>query len=140
MPPNKLRAEFSYVFMLSFLPRDAMLTRNMCCLSFSSSVSLFICQKLVLYRNDWTAWRLPSTYATLSCNEIRVLQKIRVISRELCHKLWTRQFCHGKSIVIETRRRVMVVYHTSVDRNALTPLRRFAVDLLYDLFLQLCSS
>ena len=104
------------------------------------AVCLFICQKLVLYRNDWTAWRLPSTYATLSCNEIRVLQKIRVISRELCRKLWTRQFCHGKSIIIETRRRVMVVYHTSVDRNALTPLRRFAVDLLYDLFLQLCSS
>ena len=32
------------------------------------------------------------------------------------------------------------VYYTSVDRNALTPLLLFIVDLLYNVFLQLCSS
>jgi len=32
------------------------------------------------------------------------------------------------------------IYYTSVDRNALTPLLRFIVDLLYNLFQDLCSS
>ena len=35
-----------------------------------------------------------------------------------------------------------IIYYTSVDRNAVTPLLRFVVDLglLYNSFLQLCSS
>jgi len=32
-----------------------------------------------------------------------------------------------------------IIYYTSVDRNAVTPLVRFLADLLYNLFLQLCS-
>jgi len=69
------------------------------------------------------------------------------------------KFCHGKSIVFSTKlvdgracwrhlglRRLIrsdrthIVYYTSVHRNTLTQLLRFAVDLLYNLFLQLCSS
>jgi len=35
---------------------------------------------------------------------------------------------------------IYYVYFASVDRNALTPSLRFVVDLLHNLFLQLCSS
>jgi len=44
--------------------------------------------------------------------------------------------------VIYTRRAhlCIVVYYTSVDRNAQTPLLQFVVDLLYNLVPHLCSS
>jgi len=55
---------------------------------------------------DGSSWflarRLPSTYPTQSCDEIRLSPKTRVLppTPKLCRKQWTREkFCHGPSIV-----------------------------------------
>jgi len=45
--------------------------------------------------------------------------------------------CDGRRVTAAGR---TYVYYTSVDRNTLTPLLRFIVDLLYNLFQDLCSS
>ena len=57
----------------------------------------------------------------------------------------SRSCCQQNSSTVELvdhshdGRLIVAVYYTSVDRNALTPLLRILVDLLYNLFLQLGS-
>jgi len=97
------------------------------------------------------ARRLPFICFTLCCKEIRVSPKIRVLPHwNFVPNSLLRKFCHGKSIALSTQlddsracwwhlydsRRVM----TSVSCNPLTPLLWFVVDLLFNVFLQLCSS
>jgi len=105
-----------------------------------------------LDESSWfLAWRLRSTYPTLSCKEIGVSPK------KMSTSLWTQKFSPGQlsrprcqqtyrrsSLLTVDHtyddRRVVAVYCTSVDCNTLTPLLRFVVDLLYKLFLRLYSS
>ena len=64
-----------------------------------------------LDESSWfLAWRLPSTYPTLCCKEIWVSLKISV---GLCYKLWTRKFCHMKSIALSPTLVVVVVVDDS---------------------------
>ena len=67
-----------------------------------------------------------------------------------------RKFCCSNSIMLPTKLVTswvcwshlrqsthcwtLLVYYASVDRNAVTLLHQFVLDLLYNLFLQLCSS
>jgi len=64
--------------------------------------------------------------------------------RKFCHD--GRWCCQQNSSTVELvdhtydgRGWTYIVYYTSVDCNLLTPLLRFVLDLLYDLFIQLCS-
>jgi len=105
-----------------------------------------IVSKRVDESSCFLAWRFPPTHPTLCpCyEEIWVSPKIKVLSK----------FHHGKSIALSTKlivvvdgrvcwrhlydnRRVVAVYYKSINCNPLTPLLRYAVDLLYDFFLQL---
>jgi len=68
---------------LMVLPRDAVLVRYLLLRVSVSSVRASVRHKPVSHQNDWTNqagfWHggFFSTYPTLSCKEIRVLQKIR---------------------------------------------------------------
>jgi len=90
-------------------------------------------------------------------SEIRVFPKIRALPSGTVH-ITPRPCCqqnrrnsdgqaYWPHLRRSTQRRWTVdggphtkIYYTSVDRNALTSLHRFVVDLLYNLFLQFCSS
>jgi len=121
------------------------------CLSVCLSVHRSVCQNPVSKRLDKSSWvlacRLPSTYPTLfSVNSVTYKNKVT--------SLWTfvpnsglEKFRHVKSIALSSKlvdgracwrhlyddRRVVAVYYKSVNCNSVTPLLRFAVDLLYNL-------
>ena len=104
------------------------------------------------------AWELPSTYPTPCCKEILIPSKYGYFPLDLCPKFWTWKISPRRvdGVVNKTRRRTSlcitpvrrwtrrgwthIVYCTSVHYNASTPLLQFVLDLLYNLFLQLCSS
>jgi len=111
----------------------------------------------VLYRNDRTnragfGTELPSTYHTLCYEEIWVSPKIRVLLSGTLFQTpdlenfatASRSSCEhnssSSSSTVElvddtyTTVRVAAVYYKSINCNRLTPLLRFAVDLLYNLF------
>jgi len=116
---------------------------NRCCIETTGQIELVL------------ARRLPSTIPTLCYKEIGVSPKIKVLpSGTLVPNSGRRKFRHGKSIALSTKfvvvvdgrpcwrhlcdsRRVVAVYYKSVNCNPLTPLLRFVVDLLFNLFLQL---
>jgi len=122
------------------------------------SVCPFVRQTVVVSKRlDKSSWflarRLPSAIPTLRYKEIGVSPKIKVLpSGTLVPNSGRRKFRHGKSIALSTKlvvdgracwrhlydnRRVVAVYYKSVNCNPLTPLLRFVVDLLFNLFLQL---
>ena len=83
------------------------------------------------------ARKLPPVYPTFYFEEIWVYSKIRVIfsetlSRTLGLKISPRQVDRVVELSDRTfdGQRVAAVCYTSVDRNVLTPLLRFVVDLL----------
>ena len=118
-------------------------------LAMAFCLSFCVCRKSEFYRNGWTNrtgfWHpgaLSSTYP-MHCaihKEIRVSPKIRaLLSGTLTQALDLQIFRHGQSIALSTklvhgrarwprtrrstrREWTQIVYNTSVDRNALTPL------------------
>jgi len=101
------------------------------------------------------AWKLPSTYPTPCCQEIRVSAKIRALPSGILSQTLdlenfataSRSCCQQNSSTVELVDHTYdgcgwthIVYYTSVDCSPITPILRFVVNLLYNLFLQLCSS
>ena len=121
------------------------------------SVCLSVTSRCCIETSWVLAWRLPSAYPTPCYKEIWVSTKMEGTPLwNLVPNSRLRQFRHGKSIALSTKlvvivvvngracwrhlydnRRVVAVYYTSACCNPLTPLLRFVVDLLYNLFLQL---
>jgi len=128
----------------------------------ATALCLTVTSRYCVERLDGSRWllarELPSTYPTPCCKKIRVPQKIRVLhSGTLSETLDLENFATFKSVVLSTKlvdgracgsrlrqstRRCWthIVYCTTVYSNRLTPLLRFVVDLLYNLFLQFCGS
>jgi len=79
------------------------------------SVCPSVCHKPVLFRNDWTTraafWHggflLPVPHCVVK--KFAYLQKLGYFHLELCSKLRTWKFCHGKSIALSTKLVVVVV-------------------------------
>jgi len=97
------------------------------------------------------AWRLPFICVI---RKSEYLEKWRYFPLKLCLKLWTqKKFATASRRVLSTKlvndrscwphlrqsTRRGRTHYTSVDRNAVTPLLRFAVRMLCNLFVQLCS-
>ena len=97
------------------------------------------------------AWRLPFICVI---RKSEYLEKWRYFPLKLCLKLWTqKKFATASRRVLTTKlvndrscwphlrqsTRRGRTHYTSVDRNAVTPLLRFAVRMLCNLFVQLCS-
>ena len=124
-------------------------------------VRLSVRHKPVLYWNDWTnrdSFGMGGLFLPILHCVIRVFGYLQNKSTSLWNSAPNyerRKFRHGKSIALSTKlnvdgracwrhlydsRRVVAVYYKSVSCNPLTPLLRFVVDLLYNLFAQLCNS
>jgi len=122
-----------------------------------------VCHKSVFYRNDrtnragfWHAGFLPYI-PHRAVRKYGYLQKLGYFPLRFCSKLRTwkisprqvdlvvnkarrsrrRQRSSLLTTPIYDNRRVVAVYYKSLDFNPLTPLLRFVVNLLYNLFLQL---
>jgi len=111
-------------------------------LSFCVSLSVYVSRKSVFCRKGWTDRVGFGTEVTLCYKEIRILptknkftslwnfvanswQVDRVVNKTR-RRSSLLTACNGRRVVAGRAR----VYYMSVDRNALTPLVRFVVDLL----------
>ena len=122
----------------------------------SLCVSPFVRHKPVLYRNNWTNRTGIWLGGFLTPKEIWVSSKISVLpSGTLSQTLDLENFatasrlrCQQLVIIVDGRaracwrhlydsRRVVAVYYKSINCSPLTPVLRFVVDLLYNLFIQL---
>jgi len=95
------------------------------CLSVESRSSTEMAERIELVFGI----KLPSKRPTLCYKEIRVPPKIRILT-------FLRNFVLDRIVNRTCRRSNLLTTLTTVDRNALTPLLRFPVDLLYNFFLQ----
>jgi len=109
---------------------------------------------IVSKRLDESSWflacGLPSTYPTLCCKDIWISSKISILasgtlsrtpdlekfaaaSRSRCQQLVVIDSPVCRQHLYDNRR-VVAVYYKSVNCSILTPLLRFVVDLLYNVF------
>ena len=80
------------------------------CVSLCPPVCLsqvIVVSKRLFESSSFLARRLPVTYPTLCCKEIRVFPKITVISYEICRKFWTSKILPRQvhRVVSKTRHR-----------------------------------
>ena len=120
---------------------------------------LSVCRKPLLYQNDLTdragfcngCFLWPIVYSVLS--RVGYLQNMRTLLWNFAPNSWIRKLCHGKSMVWSTKlvngracglhlRRSSGSWWLDAqsllnvgDCNLLTPLFRFVLNLLYNLFL-----
>jgi len=142
------------------LPRDAVLARYLlsscvCLSAVRPSQAGILSMRLDVRANDRTYfWHGGSFHLfSLCCEEIQVSPSGTLPQTlDLENFATASRWCYQQNSIVDgracgshlrrsTRRGwAHIVYYTSVDCNPSTPLLRFGVDLLYNLFLQLRSS